>query len=259
MAIINSVGNALQGTTGTGNFVGANTPTLITPILGVATATSIKFSGNNGLIDSNGNEILSLFPVASAVNYILLANNVTTQPPVIAASGSDASIAISIQPKGAAGNVSINTAAVGNPAFSIISGTTSRHTTQFNFIDTAQTRTVTFPDATGTVQLQSQALITAPANSASSSLSVGSAFQNTAGYDVMLTVYLSITAATTASILLGVGTTNTPTQQTIISSISTAALSIVAIPIYIPNNYYALLSTSGTITQTISGQMSMAI
>ena len=43
MAIINSVGNALQGTTGTGNFVGANTPTLITPILGVATATSIKF------------------------------------------------------------------------------------------------------------------------------------------------------------------------------------------------------------------------
>ena len=47
MTTINSVGNILAGVTGTGNFVGANTPTLITPVLGAATATSINFGGSS--------------------------------------------------------------------------------------------------------------------------------------------------------------------------------------------------------------------
>lgn len=42
MATQNAVNTSLSGQTGTGNFVGANTPTLITPVLGVATATSIN-------------------------------------------------------------------------------------------------------------------------------------------------------------------------------------------------------------------------
>jgi hypothetical protein len=46
MTTINPIGNGLSGTTGTGNFVGANTPTLITPVLGAATATSINFGGS---------------------------------------------------------------------------------------------------------------------------------------------------------------------------------------------------------------------
>jgi hypothetical protein len=37
----------LSGATGSGNFVGANTPTLITPVLGVATATSVNFGGSD--------------------------------------------------------------------------------------------------------------------------------------------------------------------------------------------------------------------
>lgn len=47
MTTINSVGNGLSGVTGSGNFVGANTPTLITPVLGAATATSINFGGSS--------------------------------------------------------------------------------------------------------------------------------------------------------------------------------------------------------------------
>jgi len=47
MTAINQVGNALTGSTGTGTFVGANTPTLITPVLGAATATSISFGGSS--------------------------------------------------------------------------------------------------------------------------------------------------------------------------------------------------------------------
>ena len=42
MTTINSVGNGLSGATGSGNFVGANSPTLITPILGQAAATNIS-------------------------------------------------------------------------------------------------------------------------------------------------------------------------------------------------------------------------
>jgi len=47
MTAINQVGNALTGITGTGTFVGANTPTLITPVIGAATATSINFGGSS--------------------------------------------------------------------------------------------------------------------------------------------------------------------------------------------------------------------
>jgi hypothetical protein len=46
MTTINPVGNGLSGTTGTGTFVGNNTPTLVTPVLGAATATSINFGGS---------------------------------------------------------------------------------------------------------------------------------------------------------------------------------------------------------------------
>jgi hypothetical protein len=45
MTAINSVGNSLTGSTGTGAFLGSNTPTLITPVLGVSSATSINFGG----------------------------------------------------------------------------------------------------------------------------------------------------------------------------------------------------------------------
>jgi hypothetical protein len=47
MTTINAVGNGLSGAIGSGNFVGANTPTLITPVLGAATATSVNFGGSS--------------------------------------------------------------------------------------------------------------------------------------------------------------------------------------------------------------------
>ena len=50
MATNNQLNLGLSGSTGTGNFVGANTPTLITPVLGVSTATSINFG-----VDALGN------------------------------------------------------------------------------------------------------------------------------------------------------------------------------------------------------------
>lgn len=42
MATNNAVGNGLTGSTGSGAFVGATSPTLVTPVLGVASATTIN-------------------------------------------------------------------------------------------------------------------------------------------------------------------------------------------------------------------------
>jgi hypothetical protein len=100
MATNDSVNVGLSGITGSGTFVGASSPTLITPILGVATATSLKFSGNNGLIDSNGNELLSLSPTASSVDYWTIANAATGGNPTLSMSGSDTNIIGYLQGKG---------------------------------------------------------------------------------------------------------------------------------------------------------------
>lgn len=99
-------------------------------------------------------------------------------------------------------------------------------------------------------------IITSPPASASSSLALGTAYQNTLGYDVTLCVYLAVTAVS-GNILLGIGSTNTPTQQTLVSGLSLATLSIIPVTIKLPKNYYAKLSTSGTITASISGQITM--
>jgi hypothetical protein len=102
-------------------------------------------------------------------------------------------------------------------------------------------------------------LITAPAASSASSLALGTAYHNTLGYDVMLNVYLSITASLGGSVLLGTSSTSTITQQTILPTMSLSALLLTTIPIYLPANYYAKLSTSGTITASIVGQICMPI
>jgi hypothetical protein len=98
---------------------------------------------------------------------------------------------------------------------------------------------------------------TAPPVSAASTLALGTAYQNTLGYDVMLTVYLSITVNTSGVYVLGVGPTNAPTQQTLITGLTTVG--IVPIPIYLPSAYYAKLSASGTQTSAIVGQIAMPV
>jgi len=101
-------------------------------------------------------------------------------------------------------------------------------------------------------------LITAPAASQASSLTLGAAYQNPFGYDVVLTVYLAITAATAGTIQIGVGPTNTPTQQTVISGLTLGALAIIPLTIYLPKDYYALVTLT-TVTATISGQQAMPV
>lgn len=110
--------------------------------------------------------------------------------------------------------------------------------------------------------LTTTTFITTPAASTSSSLALGAAYQNTLGYDVLLTVYVNISNTTNANFLLGVGPTSTPTQQNILTNYNITPSSthlVFPVPIYLPNNYYALLSTTGTVTANIIGQLAMPI
>lgn len=115
-----------------------------------------------------------------------------------------------------------------------------------------------FPTLVGSL-VSDAGISTSPAASQTSSLTIASAYQSPFAYDVILTVYIAITSSVTASILCGVGPTNTPTQQTVVSNVSLAALSIIPISVYLPKSYYVLISTTGTITQTISGQQATPV
>jgi hypothetical protein len=79
MTTINPAGNGLKGTTGTGTFVGANTPTLITPVLGAATATSINFGGStlsNYLVDQTWTPVLTFATAGNlSVSYAVQVGN----------------------------------------------------------------------------------------------------------------------------------------------------------------------------------------
>lgn len=89
--------------TGTGAPVLATSPTLVTPILGVAAATSLQITGANGIYDSNNNLIFALAPIASAVNSIATFNNSTGNGPGLGVQGSDTNITLSVQGKGTGG------------------------------------------------------------------------------------------------------------------------------------------------------------
>jgi hypothetical protein len=86
----NSVDSPLAGTTGTGNFVGSTSPTIVTPII-------------SQINDTNSKALLALQTVASAVNYITLINSATGVNPQIQSSGSDTNITLQIEGTGTGG------------------------------------------------------------------------------------------------------------------------------------------------------------
>lgn len=80
----------------TGTIVG----TTDTQTLSAKTLTAPKFADLGFIADANGNELIILDTVASAVNEITLANAATGGSPTITASGGDANVSITFAPKG---------------------------------------------------------------------------------------------------------------------------------------------------------------
>lgn len=133
-------GTGVTTSTGTGNTVLSTSPTLSVPKI-------------NNIADTNGNTVLGLGAVASAVNYISASNNATGSFPYFVSTGTDTNIDFGVYTKGT-GKILLLSANTTQPLV-IYSGTSYQHTTTFQFSNTAASRTVTFPDATGTVVLSS--------------------------------------------------------------------------------------------------------
>lgn len=125
-----------KNTTGTGNVVLDNDPTITNPII-------------NQIDDVNSTPILSFTGNMNAVNYINLQNSITGANPKFFATGTDANIAINLIPKGSEA-VNIVSENATTP-IRLYNGTNNQHQTQFNFSNTLASRNVTFQDADGTV------------------------------------------------------------------------------------------------------------
>lgn len=91
--------------TGTGLVVFNNTPTLTTPKI-------------NTILDTNGNEVVILSPIASAVNELTIKNAATDGSPTISATGTDTNINLVLEAKGT-GTVQAPTVANGNNSTAI--------------------------------------------------------------------------------------------------------------------------------------------
>ncbi len=106
--------------TGTGAPVLANTPSLITPLLGAASATSLKFASSTGILDANGNSNLLFVTTPSAVNYLQVTNAATGAGPSISANGSDTNILFTLSAKGNLGVGIVGTSTNSNAAASYV-------------------------------------------------------------------------------------------------------------------------------------------
>jgi hypothetical protein len=80
------------------------------------------------------------------------------------------------------------------------------------------------------------------------SLTAGTALQNLTGYDILVNIAVTVTAATTATLTLGVGSTSTPTTNTAVPSFTVASSTVYGLSAVVPNNYYVLVSSTGTPT-----------
>lgn len=89
--------------TGTDTLVGRATTDTLTN----KTLTTPKFVNGGYIADANGNELIKLITVASAVNDISITNAATAGAPTISATGTDANVSLNLVPKGT-GTVQIN-------------------------------------------------------------------------------------------------------------------------------------------------------
>lgn len=104
MTTINAVGNGLTGATGTGNFVGATSPTLITPNIGAATATSIQTASGAFILGTSGTKVLEfLSQSGSQVNYTYISGSNTGVLPVIGVAGTDTNVSMQLAAQGTGG------------------------------------------------------------------------------------------------------------------------------------------------------------
>lgn len=182
-----------------------------------------------GIKDANGNIVVSYTGTPAAVNYLNLVNNIAGMFPLIIAAGADTDISVTARGQGTGGFLAQSTS---NIPLVTNSGTAFQHVTNFSFANTAQNRTVTFPDATGVVNLATKANGTEAANAVTAS--------GTAG--VITTSALTTAAAGTYAITW---------TNTFITTSSTILLSIMGGTNTTQNITFTVTAGAGTSTLTI--------
>lgn len=98
-----------------------------------------------------------------------------------------------------------------------------------------------------------------PATSVGPTVTLGATFQNTLGYDAHFLVTVRITAATSATLAVGVNPTNVTTAQSFMTALTSAAVEIIPISLYVPQGYYGIISTGGTITASVDSCIAMPV
>jgi hypothetical protein len=135
---VTSGGTGVTTSTGTTNVVLSNSPTIVTPVIAQ-------------INDASGNETLKLASIASAVNEVTIENAATGNAVHISATGGDASVGLHLAGKGASGYVNVQDSvdATKRIMFNAAGGTTNTRT----MLSSTQTvdRTISLPDATGTL------------------------------------------------------------------------------------------------------------
>lgn len=160
-----STAGDVDSITGTANQVIASSPTgnvVLSLPQSIGTTSSPTFNNvtlNGSVLDSTGATIFRPVPNPSAVNYIQVFNNATASDPGLSANGSDANINIRIIAKGTGINRLYSTS---NTPLQLFSGTANQHNTTFSAANTAASRTITLPDASGTMLMSGQAISTVP-------------------------------------------------------------------------------------------------
>ncbi len=112
----------------------------------IATTSTPIFAGIN---DTNNLPVITIGTTASAVNYFSFANSATGNTPILSIAGTDPNTTMRLQAQGT-GAIRLASLSTTVP-FTISSGTTYQHVTNFSIANTAQTRTITVPDADFTI------------------------------------------------------------------------------------------------------------
>lgn len=100
MTTINSVGNGLTSATGTGNFVGSTSPTIVTPTL----TTSMTVASGFYVLGTSGTKVAEfLSQSGSAVNWVYIESANTGVAPVVSAAGTDTNVTLSVSGQGTGG------------------------------------------------------------------------------------------------------------------------------------------------------------
>ena len=188
-----------------GSIAAANSSVLVTSAGGVPSfSTTLPSVTIPSILDTNGATLVQFLTAASAVNYLAITNSATGGGPTLSSPGSDSNINITLLTKGT-GQLVFDSANTTTPII-INSGTTLQHRTDLTFSNTAASRVVTFPDATGTLLMTGVAINTVPSIAFSSTSGVigtttnDSAAAGSVGEFVTSNVLTNTTSLTTGTI-----------------------------------------------------------